>query len=141
MALKVFVDTDVAISSFISQTGAAYLLLNQTEQLDLCVSNISAQEIDKVAKRLHLDTEKAKSLIHKRFSVVQIKETAKDIQSIFDEYVLDPNDAHIVAGAKTAHAQFLISYNTRHFKADALKADFNIIITTPANLLQYLRSK
>ena len=58
------------------------------------------------------------------------------IKSEFKEYVLDINDAHIVVSARKASAQFLISYNTKHFKADK----FNIILTTPANLLQYLRS-
>ncbi|QQG41033.1 MAG: PIN domain-containing protein [Candidatus Levyibacteriota bacterium] len=140
MALKVFVDTDVVISSLISPTGAAHFLLNQTDDFDLFVSNISAKEIDKVVKRLHLDIEKAKNLIQKRFFTVQLKETIEDIKLVFDEYVLDINDAHIVAGAKTAHAQFLISYNTKHFKADKLKKDFNIILATPASFLQYLRS-
>lgn len=140
MALKIFVDSDVVISSLISSTGAAYLLLNQTDQLNLFVSNISDKEIDKVAKRLRLDTEKAKNLIKKRFAVVQLKGTDKDIKLAFDEYVLDTNDAHIVAGAKAAHTQFLVSYNIKHFKAEKLKEDFNILLTTPANLLQYIRS-
>jgi len=140
MALKVFVDTDVVISSLISSTGAAFLLLNQTGELDFFVSDISAKEIEEVTKRLHIDSQKAKNLIYERFSVVRLKITGGAIQSTFGDYVLDHDDAHIVAGAKAANAQFLISYNTRHFKADKLKKDFRIILTTPANLLQYIRS-
>lgn len=141
MALKVFVDTDVVISSLISEQGAAFLLLTQTDELDLLVSNISVQEIEKVVKRLNLSSEKAKNLIHRRFSVFQLKETVKEIKISFADYVLDNGDAHIVAGAKSAQANFLISYNIRHFKRDKLKEDFNIILTTPANFLQYIRSQ
>ncbi|MBU1326939.1 PIN domain-containing protein [Patescibacteria group bacterium] len=141
MALKIFVDTDVVISSLISPSGAAFLLLNQTDGLELFISNISAREIKDVAKRLRLDTEKAKQLIEKRCSVVQLPEAIGKIKTSFEDYVLDRNDAHIVAGAERARAQFLISYNTRHFKADTLKGDLHIILTTPANFLQYLRSR
>lgn len=140
MAIKVFVDTDVVISSLISPQGAAFLLLNQTSELNLYVSSVSAGEIGELTKRLNLNEDKLANLIGKRFSIVQLKKTVEEMKTTFKDYVLDKDDSHIVAGAKEADAQFLISYNTRHFKADKLKEDFNIILTTPANLLQYLRS-
>lgn len=141
MGLKVFVDTDVVISSLISPLGAAYLLLNQADNLDLFVSNVSVKEIEKVVIRLSLDRKAAKNLLDKRFSIVRLGETIEEVKTTFAEYVLDENDAHILAGAKAAHAHFLISYNVRHFKADAIKEDFKIILSTPANFLQYLRSR
>lgn len=141
MALKIFVDSDVVISSLISQAGAAFLLLNQTDNLDLFISTESLRELQKVVVRLSLDQKKLKNLIDKKLSVVQLSEKREELKKQFAEYVLDENDAHIVAGAKVANARFLISYNTRHFKTDRLKRDFNIILTTPANLLQYLRSQ
>lgn len=140
MPLKVFVDSDVIISSLISSTGAASLLLNQMDQLKRLVSNISVKELEKVTERLNLDQEKLKNLIQEKFSIIQIKEPVKTIKARFAMYVFDIDDAHIVAGARKSNAQFLISYNTKHFKADKLKEDFNIILTTPANFLQYLRS-
>ena len=140
MPLKVFVDSDVIISSLISQTGAAFLLLNQTDELQLFVSNLSLRELDVVIERLNLNENKLNELIRKNFSTIQLNEFLTEIKSEFAEYVLDTNDAHIVMGAKKANAQFLISYNTKHFKADKLREKFNIILTTPANFLQYLRS-
>ncbi len=140
MPLKVFVDSDVIISSLISSTGAAFLLLNQTGVPKLFVSNVSLRELKEVVERLGLSEEKLNDLITRHFSIVQLKESVTTIKSEFAEYVLDINDAHIVAGAQKANAQFLISYNTKHFKSDKLKEKFNIILTTPANLLQYLRS-
>lgn len=141
MALKIFVDSDVIISSLISQTGAAFLLLNQTDDLDLFIATKSQQELQEVVKRLNLYQDKLKNLISRRFSVIQLNEPLNKLKKQFADYVLDDNDAHIVAGAKAAPARFLISYNTRHCKTDRLKKDFNIILTTPANLLQYLRSQ
>lgn len=141
MPLKVFVDSDVIISSLLSSTGAAFLLLNQTDELQLFVSNVSLAELKIVVERLDLSEEKLNTLIQKRFSTVRLKDSISTIKMEFAEYVLDIDDAHIAAGAKETHAQFLISYNTKHFKADKLKEKFNIILTTPANLLQYLRSQ
>lgn len=140
MPLKVFIDSDVVISSLISSTGAAFLILNQTNDLDLFVSNISIRELEEVVKRLNLDQKQLKELIDQQFSVTQLKETIKEIKTSYLKYVLDIDDAHVVAGAKAGAVQFLISYNTKHFKVDKLKGDFNITLMTPANFLQYLRS-
>ena len=140
MSLKVFVDSDVVISSLISSKGAAFLLLNKTANLELFLSNASRLELEQVAERLHLDKQKLKNLADKRFTTIHLRETAGKLKTKFADYVLDSNDAHIVAGAVKANVQFLVSYNTKHFKADKLKEDFHIILTTPANLIQYLRS-
>ncbi len=140
MPLKVFVDSDVIISSLLSSTGAAFLLLNQTDELQLFVSNFSLDELKIVVKRLDLGEEKLNILTQRRFSTVHLKDSIATLKKEFAGYVLDVDDAHIVAGANEASAQFLISYNTKHFKADKLKEKFNIILTTPAILLQYLRS-
>jgi len=140
MALVVFVDSDVVISSLISSTGAAFLLLNQTDDIELYISNISMSELEKVMERLSLDRQTLKKLAKKRFTILQLGKTVGEMKKQFSDYVLDIDDAHIVAGAVRAKVQFLISYNTKHFKSDKLREDFNIILSTPANFLQYLRS-
>lgn len=139
MPLTIFVDSDVVISSLMSSKGAAFLLLNQKDGLELFVSNISIRELEEVSKRLNINLSLLNKLINKQFKIVQLG-TIDKIKTDFLKYVFDIDDAHIVAGAKEANARFLISYNTRHFKADKLKDDFKIILTTPANLLQFLRS-
>lgn len=139
MALKVFVDTDVVISSLISQKGAAHLLLNKTSGLDLIVTNISFEEQKTVAKRLNLqitDLTKLKT----RLKLTALNEAEDFYKKQYTDYVLDPNDAHVVAGAKESKVRFLITYNIRDFKVDKIKERFGIITLTPAQLLQYLRS-
>lgn len=136
---KVFVDSDVVISSLISTTGAAHFLLNETD-LEFFISNKSVEELVKVSEKLGLDQNKLKILIKNRLKMVSLQETIATIKKDLAKFVTDSNDAHIVAGAKKAKARFLISYNIRHFKVDQVKAELNILITTPANFLQYLRS-
>lgn len=140
MSLKIFLDSDVIISSFISKTGAAFCIVNQTDSIDRFISNISVDEIKRVSEKLSLDMPDFQEFAARKMSILVLESTIKETKSEFGQYVIDINDAHIVAGAVKGKVQFLISYNIKHFKADKLKEDFNIILTTPANFLQYLRS-
>lgn len=137
--LGVFVDSDVIISSIISQSGAANFLLNQRNLL-LFSSNYSRQEIKLVAEELGLRSSDIEDTFTKRLKIVVLGEGLRKIKNDFADYVYDVNDAHIVAGAVESRVKFLISYNIRHYKTDKIKTDFNIIILTPALFLQYLRS-
>lgn len=139
MAIKIFVDSDVVISSLISKKGGAYFLIH-TAKLNLFVSDLSITEMGIVSERLDLNEDKFGSLIRDKFKQVELKESVERIKKQFGDYVLDINDAHIVKGAQKAQAEFLISYNTKDFKVDKIKKDFNIIVIAPANFLQYLRS-
>lgn len=136
---SVFVDSDVVISSLISNQGAAYLLISQAD-LKLYISNISYKEQLLVAERLELDKVILKNLVANRFTIIKLKTSRQKLKEKYSPYVMDINDAHIVAGAVESKVKYLSTYNLRHFKIDKIKADFNIILTTPAKLLQYLRS-
>ncbi len=140
MALRVFVDSDVIISSLISDSGAAYLLLHQTGRVDYYISNFSITELERVVMKLSLETTELKKLIHKVFKVIHLDESTQQLKVKYKDHVLDADDAHIVAGAHRANCQFLITYNTRHFKLAKIKDDFSVITITPASFLQYLRS-
>ncbi len=137
--ISVFVDSDDIISSLLSSTGAAYLLLNQTDNLSLYISTLSHQELEIVTKRLQIDQKDLQKLLEKRFSKVELSD-AERIKKRYVEHVLDSNDAHVVAGAKKAKVRFLVTYNTKHFKIDKIKEDLGVIVLTPATFLQYLRS-
>jgi predicted nucleic acid-binding protein len=138
--IRVFVDSDVVISSLISTAGAAYTLLHNTKEVELYISNFSTLELEKVVDRLQLDSEQLQKVISTRFASVKISQTYKKTQGQFAHYVRDVDDAHIVAGAKEAKVTFLVSYNIRHFESEKLRQDFQIILLTPGLFLQYLRS-
>ncbi len=138
--IRVFVDSDVVIASLMSTTGAADMLLHNTEGIELYVSNFSVEELERVVSRLKLDQEKLHKLLNTRFSFVKINQPLKKIREEFADYIRDINDAHIVAGAKEAKVTYIVTYNIRHFETNKLSQDFQIILLTPGLFLQYLRS-
>lgn len=137
--MDVYCDSDVVISSLLSQTGAAYYLLYKSS-ITPFVSSISLEELKKVIIRMNIDQEIFAQLAKKRLRVVSIKQNIASVKAQYSSYVLDINDAHIVAGAKVAKVNFLLTYNLKHYKATKLKDDFHIRVFTPAFFLQYLRS-
>lgn len=139
-SIRVFVDSDVVISSLISTSGAAHMLMHNAEGVELYVSNFSVEELEKVVNRLKLDSEKLHKVLSARLTSVKINQPYRKMQEEFAHYVRDADDAHIVAGAKEASVTFLVSYNIRHFESEKLRHDFRIILLTPGLFLQYLRS-
>lgn len=135
----VFVDSDVVISSLLSESGAAHLLMNKAD-LKRYVSNISRKELKIVGDRLNLNKDKLGATIKTRFEVVELETTTNQLKEKYADYTSDVNDTHIVAGTVKSKVKFLILYNLKHFKMDKIKKDFNITVTTPGRFLQYLRS-
>ena len=131
----IFLDSDVIISSLISQKGAAYFLVNEPTKSTKFISSLSYKELCIVIKRLDLSRNKLDKCLSK-IEKISITKSAK-----FDNYVFDLFDAHIVAGAVKSQSRFLISYNVRHFDVEKIKRDFNILVYSPGQFLQYLRSQ
>lgn len=140
MALKIFLDSDVVISSLISNLGAAYLLIHSTKDLERFISNLSLKELEEVAPRLNLDRNSFLNLVKANLKTLELETTNIKLKEKYKDYVLDPDDAHILAGAIEGKVKFLISYNIRHYKVDKIRKDFNMFILTPGHFIQYLRS-
>lgn len=119
--------------------GAAHVLINELH-IERFVSNISKKELAIVVQRLHLKQDALKKLVSTKCKTIAIRESLHIIKKDFGIYTLDENDAHVVAGAVKTKAKFLVSYNIRDFKREKIKKDFYIIVATPAQFLQYLRS-
>lgn len=122
-----------------SRSGAAYFLLSTTS-LQLFISSLSKKELETVVKKLGIESNRLTTLIENNLKVAMLLESLPEIKESFKRYVLDENDAHILAGAKAAKADFLITYNVKDFKIDKIKKDLGILTLTPGNFLQYLRS-
>lgn len=138
--MRIFIDSDVVISFLISNTGAAFYLLNQS-QIEPVISSISQIELRIVTKRLNLDETTLNTLIKGHLEVINLTKELKYLKEEYEKFVTDINDAHIVAGAHSANLKYLITYNLKHYKLDKIKDELNIIILTPALFLQYLRSQ
>src|SRR3989344_1589659 len=139
MNLKVFIDTDVIISSLISETGAASFLISESNVVRF-ISNVSKEEAHEVAEKLQLDEAELGKRLNKRFSKILLKESLPDIKRKDEKYVLDIDDAHIVAGAMMEKVRFLITYNIKDYRHDKIKEELGILVMRPAQFLQYLRS-
>lgn len=137
--MRIFVDSDVVISSLISSSGAAYFLLHNVN-IKPVVSNLSLKELRIVVKRLSLDKVKFEKLVKEHLEVVGLQLSDLEVKKEYADYVVDSFDAHIVAGAVYAKTRFLITYNIKHFKTERMKVDSDILVMKPATFLQYLRN-
>lgn len=138
--MRVFIDSDVIISSLLSSSGAACFLINQL-QITPIISSISLKELRLVVIRLGIEPQKLEMLIKNRFEVFPINKELKEIKEEYIQYVTDINDAHIVAGAHNAKVKYLISYNLKHFNKDKVKDELDLLLLTPALFLQHLRTQ
>ena len=136
---SIFLDSDVVISSLISKKGAAFSLVNN-KKIVKYFSNISIKEIKIVMRRLRLDV-KPTNNIFSQFKLVKLKDDMDMLKTKFGPFVIDINDAHIVAGGKESSVNFLITYNLKHFRKDVIKQNLKVVTLTPALFLQYLRSR
>jgi predicted nucleic acid-binding protein len=129
----VFCDTDVVISSLLSDKGASYCLITGG-QCDCFISNLSKLEILEVAKRLNIDGDKVKNQIKEYYKIIKSKSPDD-----FKQYVKDLDDAHIVAGAYSAGVDILVTYNKKDYRIDLIKGELGFLVLAPGEVLQYLR--
>ena len=137
--IKLFLDSDVIISSLYSSRGAAYQLINHTRN-SFYISSASLRELEIVTQRLNINKNKLDKIVKDKFKVIDINLDTQEIIKKYGKYVFDKNDAHIIAGTDLSKVPFLISYNLKHYQIEVVKRDLGIIIITPGIFLQYLRS-
>ncbi|MDO8650518.1 MAG: PIN domain-containing protein [Candidatus Berkelbacteria bacterium] len=136
--ISVYLDSDVVISSMLSKTGAANMLVNEPSLIKI-VSNYSLKELKIVAERLQISQDKLKS-VTESFTVITLSSDSKEQEKDFRKFVTDPGDTHIIAGAKKSGVRFLLTYNQKHFITNSIKNDLGVIVLTPARFVQYWRS-
>lgn len=137
--VKVFIDSDVIISSLLSQTGASNSILNNAD-LKSFISNFSQEELNRIVDKLGVDKSMLKGLLKSRLKTIKVKLGKEEVLAQFSKYTYDIGDGHIVAGATTAKAKILVTFNTKDYKIKEIKQDFGIRVMRPGELLQYLRS-
>ena len=105
--MRVFVDSDVVISSLISSRGAAYFLLTQSS-ITPVISSISHSELRIVVKRMSFELGELESLVNSHIEVCPINKNLEMLKKEYSQFVTDINAAHIVAGAHISKAPYLI---------------------------------
>lgn len=137
--VKVFIDSDVIISSLLSQTGASNVIVNNTD-LNAFISHFSHEELSRTAGKLGVDKHKLGKLLKDRLRTIKVNLDKEEILDKFGKYTYDIEDAHIVAGSKAAKVKFLVTFNIKDYKLAKIQQELGIRVITPGALLQYLRS-
>ncbi len=134
--IKVFLDSDVILAALLSQTGASFEVL-KNPRLSKYISGSIKLEVETVAKRLSLVNFNA--TLFSDMKVVKINLDKERVVEKYLPFVLDAADSHVSAAAHKAKASFLLTHNTKHYRADKIKDNLQIITLKPGLFLQHLR--
>ncbi len=138
--MKIVLDSDVIIAGLISDKGASNFILEDLlgkSNLSIYTSSQQIKEINKVLKRKELRWKEQKKL-WKKFQKETGKKKIGDLKSLYP-YVLDKNDAHILAVAVISKASFLLTYNLKDYFTERIKEDFEIFVVNPGYFIQFYR--
>ena len=137
---RVFLDTSVLISSLASATGASAAIrdLGESEELRLVLSRQVLVEADRVLLRRFPHLIERYRLFIKSFSPELADDPSPDSVRAA-EAVIHPNDAPILAAAKQAKADYLVTLNTKHFLTPKARAFYGAPIVTPGEFLSAFR--
>ncbi len=137
---RVFLDTSVLIAGLASPTGASAAIRNlgEAEQLLIVVSRQVLVEADRVLLKKFPEHVERYRLFIKSVS----PELADDPspRAVRDAAaVIDPDDAPILAAAKHAGVDYLVTLDARHFALPKVRAFFPSPVVTPAEFLAAFR--
>lgn len=135
--IKVYLDTDVVISSLISQKGASYELI-QSNLYDKYISNYGLEETEEVSRRHSLSQKKLNDLL-KYIKVKNLELTQQKLIDKYSDYVFDVYDTPVIASAHILKTRYLVTFNTKHYNIFEIRKKLKIAVLTPGRFLQFLR--
>jgi predicted nucleic acid-binding protein len=133
---KIFLDTSALIAGVVSSTGAAREVLRLAEVglIELVISRQVLTEADRnISTKLSSAIPDYERLLKAlKPSVVEdpSPETVKEAR-----LVIHHNDAPILAAAREAHVDYLVSWNTMHFQTCSVRDSVDFPVVTPGELL------
>jgi len=133
---KIFFDADALIAGSASQTGASFLLLQLCEIRIL--TGLTCQQIVAECRRnLRKKLPQAEPIFNEivEHSLEIKKNPTLDEQNKYRS-MAHPKDLPILTSAITNRADYLITFNTKHFFPDR---DHQLTILQPGELLQKIR--
>jgi predicted nucleic acid-binding protein len=136
----VFLDTSALIAGIISPTGAAHELLRLCEAkvIDLVVSRQVLVEADRnISEKLPGLLADFRDLLP-RLSP-RIVEDPPSEETLHAAEVINRKDASILAAARRAGIDYLVTWNTRHFQRKSVRAFVQFRIVTPGEFLEDFR--
>ena len=137
---KVFLDTSALIAGILSPTGAAHEVLRLCEA-GVVRAVVSRQVLVEADRNL---SEKVPTILPeyrmflRQLSPLVVEDPSHDaVEGALG--VIHHKDAPILAAAMEAQADFLITWNTRHFHKRSVRAYAKFPILTPGEFLEAFR--
>lgn len=137
---RVFVDTSALIAGVVSATGAAREVLRLAEAgvIQVVVSRQVLTEADRnLAAKLPSLLDDYHLLLRHLTPVIVEDPSPEAVQEA--ARVIHRNDAPILAAAKQAGVDYLVTWNTRDFHADRARAWAPFPVATPGEFLRAFR--
>ena len=138
---RVFLDTNVLIAGLASLTGASAAIrdLAESEELQIVLSEQVLIEADRVLfkKFPHL-IERYRVFVKNVSPELADDPPPQEVRAA--EAAIDPDDAPILAAAKHARVDYLVTLNTKHFLTPKARAFYAAPIVTPGEFLAAFRA-
>ncbi|MBI3312380.1 MAG: PIN domain-containing protein [Candidatus Omnitrophica bacterium] len=138
---RVFLDTSVLIAGLASRTGASAAIrdLGESEELRIVLSQQVLIEADRVLLKKFPQLIERYRLFIKNVSPELADDPPQDAVRAA-EAVIDVDDASILAAAKQARVDYLVTLNTKHFLTQKVRAFYAEPIVTPGEFLAAFRA-
>ncbi len=136
MLLKIFFDADVLIAGSASKAGSSFILLQLCE-LNILHGLTSSQVIEECRVNLQKKLPQAESIfeqIVERSLEVLENPNPEEIKEFIN--MAHPKDLPILVTAIFSKANYLVTFNTKHFHPDP---NFELTVIKPGELLHKIR--
>ena len=137
---KVFVDASVLFSACYSSTGASREIIRQglSRKIKLVISKHIVEEVE---RNLEKDAPQVIQILKDFLNIVPFKvvrPTKKEVEEAASYVAL--KDALIVAAAKKAKADYLVSLDTKHLVLPKVAKRANMEIVLPSEFLKTIKN-
>ena len=138
---RVFLDTSVLIAGLASRTGASAVIrdLAESEQLRVVLSQQVLIEADRGLLRKFPQLIERYRLFIKNVSP-ELADDPPPATVRSAEAAIDADDAPILAAAKQAKVDYLVTLNTKHFLTPKARAFYAAPMVTPGEFLAAFRA-
>jgi putative PIN family toxin of toxin-antitoxin system len=139
--MRVFFDASVLIAALLSPTGGSALLLSfiKAGRLVGVTSQTVIEEVleEDKPKKLHKTSAEIEQFIATSGLVVRETVALQEIEPY--QHLIDPEDAHLIAGAVLTNCSHLVSLDKKHVLIDAVRTRFlPLKIVSPKDMLEEL---
>jgi putative PIN family toxin of toxin-antitoxin system len=138
---RVFLDTSVLISGTISRTGgsATILDLGEAEEILVVVSRQVLIEADRVfSAKFPEFARRFRDFLHNLAPLVVEDPSSEAVREAAE--VIHPDDAAILAAARSSSLDYLVTLDARHFKTPQVRAYLSIPAVSPGEFLAAFRA-